>query len=76
MTLREEIQERIAKIDDAALPDLLEQLDRFEKRRRNFSREFFDTLNKVHERNKDLSGEEAMEIADEAVRWARQNREA
>ena len=75
MTLREEIQERIAKIDDAALPDLLEQPDRFEKRRRGFSQEFFDTLNRVHERNKDLSGEEAMELADEAVRWARQNRE-
>ena len=75
MTLREEIQERIAKIDDAALPDLLDQLDRFEKRRRGFSQEFFDTLDRVHERNKDLSGEEAMEMADEAVRWARQNRE-
>lgn len=75
MTVREEIQERIARMDDAVLPDLLEQLDRFEKRRRGLSQDFFNTLNKVHERNKDLSGEEALEIADEAVKWARQTRE-
>ena len=74
MDIREQIQERIANMDEAVLPDLLEQLNRFEKRRRGLSQDFFDTLAKVHERNEDLSGDEAMALADEAVKWARQNR--
>ena len=73
MTLREEIQERIAKLDDAVLPDLLEQLERLEKQPR-FSQDFFDALTSAHERNKDLSGEDALKIATEAVNADRQRR--
>ncbi len=73
MTIREEIQERIAKLDDAALPALLEQLERFEKRGR-FSHEFFDALASAHARNKDLSGDDALRLATEAVNADRQSR--
>ncbi len=75
MTTREEIRERIAKIDDTALPDLLEQIERFERRRRRLAPEFLETLNNVQQRNRDLSEDEAMELAMEAMRWARQTRE-
>ncbi len=74
MTTREKIQERIAEMDEAVLPELLEHIDRFEKRRRTLPEEFFSTLDAVHERNKDLSEEEAVALADEAVKWARQTR--
>jgi len=72
---REEIYERIAGMDDAALPDLLEQLNRFERRRQGLSSKFFDTLGNVQQRNRDLSEDEAMGLATEAVRWARRTRE-
>lgn len=74
MTIREKIRERIAGIDEAALPDLLEQIDRFEKRRRSLSPDFLSTLGEVQRRNDDLSEEEALDLATEAVRWARQPR--
>lgn len=74
MTTREKIQERIARMDEAVLPELLEHIDRFEKRRRKLP-EFFSTLDAVHERNQDLSEEEAMALVDEAVKWARQTYE-
>ena len=60
-------------MDEAVLPELLEHINRFEKRRK-LPEEFFSTLDAVHERNQDLSEEEAMELADEAVKWARQTR--
>ena len=63
MTTREQIRERIDKIDDAALPDLLEQIERFERRRRELSPEFFAALEAVHERNRDLSDEDALKLA-------------
>lgn len=72
MTTREEIRERIAQMDDATLPDLLEQIDRFERRRRGLSPEFFRALDVVHERNRDLSDEDALKLATDAVKWARQ----
>jgi hypothetical protein len=75
MTTREEIRERIAKMDDAALPDLLEQIDRFERRRRDLSPEFFRALSTVHERNRDLSDEDALKLATDAVTWTRQTRD-
>ncbi len=75
MTTREEIRERIAQMDDAALPDLLEQIDRFERRRRDLSPEFFRVLGAVHERNRDLSDEDALKLATDAVTWARQTRD-
>lgn len=75
MTTREEIRERIDQIDDAALPDLLEQIDRFERRRRDLSLEFFEALDAVHERNRDLSDEDALKLATDAVKWATQTRD-
>ena len=71
MTIREEIRERIDKMDDAALPELLEQLRRLERRRRSLSPDFFSTLREVRERNRDLDEDEAA-LAAEAVKWARQ----
>ena len=66
MTLREEIQERISKLDDAMLADLLLDLKALEARRKDeFPRDFLDMLS--DDRNNDLTGEEAMEIATEAV---------
>lgn len=75
MTTREKIAERIANLDDAALPDLLEEITRFERRRRDVGPEFFSTLEEVYSRNDDLSEDEAMALATEAVRWARRNPE-
>ena len=75
MTTREKVRERIARMDDAALPDLLEQIDRFERRRRSLSPEFFRVLGAVHERNRDLSDEDALKLATDAVTWARQTRD-
>ena len=75
MTTREAIRERIDQMDDAALPDLLEQIDRFERRRRDLSPEFFRALDAVHERNRDLSDEDALKLATDAVTWARQTRD-
>lgn len=74
MSVREQVQERIDKMDEAALESVLEQIERIEKSRSRFSPEFFDALNASHERNKDLSGEEALEIASEAVNESRQKR--
>jgi len=72
MTAREKVLERIANMDDAALAELLNQIERVERSRNRFSKEFFDALSTVHERNKDLSGEEALQIATEAVNSNRQ----
>jgi hypothetical protein len=55
MNLREKIQKRISSLDDAVLPDLLKELDAFEKRsrgRERFSKEFLSSLTKVRDRNK------------------------
>ena len=73
MDLREAIQERIAKLDDAALPDVMRELDFIEERRsRDFPQNFLDMVKRVRERNQDLSAEGADELANDAVKWARQ----
>ena len=74
MTLREKAHERIDQMDDAALFKLIEQLDAIEQEDTVFSKEFKNTLKTVHERNKDLSGEEALKLATEAVKAHRQER--
>lgn len=72
MTLREEIQTRIAKLPDAVLPDVLLDLEAIEERHnRNFSQEFIDFVNREPQPD-DLSDEEAMELATEAVKAYRQ----
>lgn len=71
MTTRKKRAERIANLDDAALDGLLEETTRFE-RRQGLGPEFFSTLAAVYRRNDDLSEDEAMAMATEAVRWARQ----
>ena len=74
MTLREEIQARIAKLDDAVLPDVLLDLKAIEARQnREFSLDFIAMMNR-EPRPDDLSGEEALEIATEAVKAHRQER--
>ncbi len=35
---------------------------------------FWSTVHEIQEKNKDLSPEEAQQLADEAVAWARENR--
>ncbi|MEM7738460.1 MAG: hypothetical protein AAF267_22005 [Deinococcota bacterium] len=72
MTLREQIQARIAELDEAVLPDVMRELDLLEERlSREFPQDFLDMLAQVRERNSDLSPEEAEELANEAVAWAR-----
>jgi hypothetical protein len=73
MNLREEIQKRISNMDDAVLPELLKELDAFEKRgrrRERFSKDFLDRTETP--KNNDLTGEEALKIATEAVNADRQ----
>jgi hypothetical protein len=73
MTLREEIQQRIANMDDAVLPDVLRELDFLEQRRnREFPQDFLDMMQTP--KNNGLTGEEALKIATEAVNADRQNR--
>lgn len=72
MTLREEIQARLAKLPDTALPDVLLDLEAIEARqRREFPQAFID-LTSREPRPDDLSDEEAMRLATEAVRAYRQ----
>jgi hypothetical protein len=79
MTLREEIQARIAKLDDAVLPAVLLDLEAIEldleaieaRQSREFSQEFTDLMNR-EPRPDDLSGDEAMRLATEAVKAHRQ----
>jgi hypothetical protein len=66
MTLREEIQKRIASMDDAVLPDLLRELDFFEERRnRKFPQDFLNMMQMP--KNNGLTGEEALKITTEMV---------
>ena len=75
MTNRQDIIERIDQLDEAGLSFIEAQLDMLEQREgKGFSKKFTDTLDAVHERNKDLSGEEALKIATEAVKAHRQER--
>ena len=72
MTLREEIQARIAKLDDAVLPDVLLDLEAIEARQnRQFSQDFIELMNREPSPD-DLSGDEAMKLATEAVKAHRQ----
>lgn len=72
MTLREEIQARIAKLPDAVLPDVLLDLEAIEERQnRTFSQAFIDLVNREPQPD-DLSDEEAMELATEALKAYRQ----
>ena len=72
MTLREEIQARIAKLDDAVLPDVLLDLEAIEARqKRQFSQDFIELMNREPSSD-DLSGDEAMKLATEAVKAHRQ----
>lgn len=71
MNLREEIQKRISKMDDTVLPDLLRELEFFEERRnRKFPQDFLDMMQA--RKNNGLTGEEALEIATEALKADRQ----
>lgn len=73
MTLREKIQDRIAELDDAALPEVMLELDLLEERRsRKFPQDFLDMLQS--EKDNGLTGEEAMSIATQAVKADRQSR--
>lgn len=75
MANREEIIERIDQLDEVGLSVIAKQLDLLEQQNsRGFSKEFTDTISTVHERNKDISGEEALEIATKAVRAHRRDR--
>ena len=72
MTLREEIQARIAKLPDTVLPDVLLDLEAIEERQnRTFSQAFTDLVNREPQPD-DLSDEEAMELATETVKAYRQ----
>ncbi|MEM6429878.1 MAG: hypothetical protein AAF708_11600 [Deinococcota bacterium] len=67
MTLREQIQARIAELDDAVLPDVMRELDLLEERlNREFPQDFVDMMNRPKDNG--LSGEEALAIATEAVK--------
>jgi hypothetical protein len=69
MTLREQIQARIANLDDAVLPEVMRELDLLEERLNlEFPQDFLDMVANVRERNSDLSPEEALDIATEAVK--------
>lgn len=73
MTLREEIQARIAKLPDAVLPDVLLDLEAVEARQdRRFSQAFIDLVNREPQPD-DLSDEEVMALATEAVNTYRQD---
>ncbi len=75
MDLREQIQERIAKLDDAVLPDLLLDLDALEARQSHeFPRDFIEMMNRAPERNTHMSSEEALKLATEEVKAHRQSR--
>jgi len=73
MTLRDRIHEQVDELDEAVLPSLLKELERVKARGR-FSQAFWDALHATHEHNKDLTGEEALRIATEAVKADRQSR--
>lgn len=71
MTIREQIQERIAKLDEAVLPAVLRELDFLEERhKREFSQEFLEMMNTPT--NNTMTGEEALKLATEAVKEVRQ----
>lgn len=75
MTLREEIQQRISKMDDAILPELLKEIEMLEKRgrgRERFSNDFLNTLNKVRERSKGENPDVILDEITEAVQEHRQ----
>jgi hypothetical protein len=75
MNLREEIQKRISNMDDAVLPDLLKELDAFEKRgrgRERFSKDFLSTLTKVRQRNKGENPDVILGEISESVQEHRQ----
>ena len=75
MTLREEVHERIDQLNDTALSKLVVQLETLEREneRESDMADLREALRASRERNRDLSAEEADELADEAVRWVRQN---
>jgi hypothetical protein len=75
MSVREEIQKRISKMDDAILPELLKELDRLEKRkqgRKRFSEEFLTTLHQVRTRNTPENPNVMLEDISDAVQTDRQ----
>lgn len=75
MTLREDVHERIDQLNDTALSKLVVQLEALEREneRESDMDDFRKALHTNHKRNQDLSAEEADELAEEAVKWARQN---
>lgn len=76
MTVREKIHARIEQIDDAALPELLQEIEDFERRMKSdFPPEFLTTIRDIQERHDDLSSDEAADLAGEAVAWARRSRQ-
>lgn len=75
MDLREQIQERISKLDEAVLPDVMRELDFLEERRnRTFPQAFLDTVQTIKERNKDLDPDVILREVSEAVIADRQSR--
>lgn len=73
MTVREEVQRRIAEMDEAALADVLLELDFLEERRaRDFPQDFVDMMNTPKENG--LTGDEALKIATQALKEVRRNK--
>lgn len=72
MTLREEIQERIAEYDDVMLRRLSEQLDLLERERAlDFSDTFVSTVREIKASNAGTDPDELMSAINGAVRDAR-----
>lgn len=72
MTIREQVQRRIAELDDEALADVLVELDFLEERRaRPFSPDFLEVLDTVRSRNQDVDPDALDDLIDEAVQDAR-----
>lgn len=75
MTVKEKIFQRIEQMDETDLPALLREIEDFERRMKSdFPSEFLDTVTRIHERNEDLSPDDAARLADDAVEWARRTR--
>ena len=72
MTVREQIQERLAKMDDADLSRLLEQLDGFERGASlRPSAHFASMVQDIHANNSEADPEELDNLINEAVQDAR-----
>lgn len=71
MTLREEIQARIAQYDDAMLLKLSEQLNLLEEKSSLESDEFVSMVREIKAHNRNADPDELTRVINEAVRGAR-----